>query len=93
MTNANSQVIEGRNTQQIREDDLIDSHTELKRLLNATVAGYVLYRGAQREKMVKLLARMAYAIENGDATPESSYSMFNTPWAVLVTLSITLDVR
>lgn len=76
--------ITGRNTTQIREDDLLEAHTEIVRLLNQRTTHGALYQGTQRQRMNKLRDQMAHAIENGDSTPPPGFATFNTPWSVLL---------
>lgn len=83
------QVIECRNTQQIREDDLLKAHTEVVGLLKLTAPPFgILYSGKIRQRMCAVRIKLEQAIELGDATPPPRWSAFNTPWTLYLTHTV-----
>jgi hypothetical protein len=63
--------IDCRSPQQIHDDELVDTHNDIQRLLNKCVAGRCLYLGHRRERLKALAAR----IENEILTGESCTSV------------------
>lgn len=65
-----SSVITCRSPQAIRDDLLVEAHTDLGRLLNETCNGVCLYRGAQRERIVALRAQVEAEILGAGHAPQ-----------------------